>query len=143
MTAIDLNFEKYDMEYLVTQYEYMDNLYNHPESFGDERKEKLRIAFDSFDKDGSGYLDKHEVMDLLRMNVKESGIHKQPTEADVDTFFKSIDESGDQSIDFEEFRDFMLRNMAERLIVPLRDYLTAEGFNLPKYKFDFVETKPS
>jgi hypothetical protein len=33
--------------------------------------------------------------------------------------------------------------MAERLIVPLRDYLTAEGFNLPKYKFDFVETKPS
>ena len=72
-------------------------------------------------------------MDLLRMNVKESGIHKQPTEADVAAFFAGIDESGDKKIDFEEFRDFMLRNMAERLITPLRDYLVAEGFNLPSF----------
>ena len=57
MTAIDLDFEKYDMEYLVSQYEYMVNLYQYPESFGEDRKKKLKLAFDSFDKDGSGYLD--------------------------------------------------------------------------------------
>ena len=73
-------------------------------------------------------------MDLLRMNVRESGIHKQPTEADVDAFFKGIDEDGSKEIDFEEFRDFMLRNMAERLIAPLQAYLIAEGFNLPTLK---------
>ena len=76
MTEIDLDFEKYDMEYLVSQYEYMTNLYKHPESFGEDRKKKLRVAFNSFDKDGNGYLDQSEVMDLLKCNVRESGIHK-------------------------------------------------------------------
>merc|ERR1712062_107474 len=112
------------------QYEFMVELYKHPDSFGQERIEKLRIAFKSFDKDGNGVLDKDEVVDLLAMNFKEGGITKRPTAKQVEDFFKSIDDDDNYEIDFEEFKGFMLKNMAERMIKPLRTYLLAEGFNL-------------
>ena len=105
---IDTNFEKYDMEYLVMQYETMVQLFHHPESFGKERIEKMRVAFDSYDKDGNGVLDKNEIHDLLAMNFKESGVSKKPTKQDVDDFFKQIDDDGNCEIDFDEFKDFML-----------------------------------
>ena len=82
-----MDFSKYDIEYLVSQYEMMMQVYDHPESFGKERIEKMRVAFDSFDKDGNGVLDREEVTDLLRMHFKETGINKKPTNADVDEFF--------------------------------------------------------
>ena len=77
MAAVE--FEKYDMEYLVSQYEMMQEVYSHPESFGQERLIKMRTAFDSFDKDGNGVLDRTEIDDLLAMHWKETGIQKQPT----------------------------------------------------------------
>ena len=46
-----MDFGKYDMEYLVSQYEMMLQVYEHPESVGRERIEKMRVAYDSFDKD--------------------------------------------------------------------------------------------
>ena len=75
-------------------------------------------------------LDKNEVTDLLAMNFKESGVSKKPTKQDVEDFFKQIDEDGNHEIDFDEFKDFMLQNMAKKLITPLRAYLIAEGFHL-------------
>ena len=32
-----MDFAQYDMEYLVSQYEMMKQVYKHPESFGKER----------------------------------------------------------------------------------------------------------
>ena len=53
-------------------------VYDHPESVGRERIEKMRVAFDSFDKDGNGVLDREEITDLLKMHFKETGINKKP-----------------------------------------------------------------
>ena len=39
----------------------------------------MRLAFDSFDKDGNGSLDREEVADLLKMHFKEVGINKKPS----------------------------------------------------------------
>ena len=74
-----MDFSRYDMEYLVAQYEMMMEVYEHPESVGLERIEKMRVAFDSFDKDGNGVLDRDEVTDLLKMHFKETGMNKKPT----------------------------------------------------------------
>ena len=101
------------MEYLVSQYEMMKEVYDHPESVGKERIEKMRVAYDSFDKDGNGVLDRDEVTDLLKMHFKETGINKKPTQADVDEFFNQLDEDHNQSIDFDEFVHFMLHNMRQ------------------------------
>lgn len=127
---IDTDYHKFDMEYLAQQYEFMCELYKHPDSFGKERIEKLRIAFNSFDRDGNGVLDREEVADLLAMNFREGGVSKRPTEAEVNEFFASIDDDDNYEINFEEFKCFMLKNMVDRMIKPLRAYLLAEGFNL-------------
>ena len=108
-----MEYSQYDMEYLVSQYEMMCEVYEHPESVGRERIEKMRVAYDSFDKDGNGYLDRDEVTDLLRMHFKETGINKKPTSADVDSFFETLDEDKNESIDFDEFVHFMLHNMKQ------------------------------
>ena len=87
-----MEFSQYDLEYLVSQYEMMMQVYEHPESVGRERIEKMRVAYDSFDKDGNGVLDRDEVTDLLKMHFKETGINKKPSQADVDEFFNKLDE---------------------------------------------------
>ena len=127
-----MDFSQYDMEYLVSQYEMMMQVYEHPESVGRERIEKMRVAFDSFDKDGNGVLEREEVEDLLKMHFKETGINKKPTEKDVQEFFSKIDKESNQTINFEEFVNFMLFNMQQQLIMPLHNYLVSEGFNLPQ-----------
>jgi Ca2+-binding EF-hand superfamily protein len=107
----------------------MEQVYQHPESFGKERIEKMKVAFDSFDKDGSGDLQKDEVVDLMTVHFKEVGINKKPTNAEVDEFFKEMGDGSD-SIKFEQFKIFMLDNMKRSLIKPLADYLRSEGFHL-------------
>ena len=133
-----MDFSRYDMEYLVAQYEMMMEVYEHPESVGLERIEKMRVAFDSFDKDGNGVLDRDEVTDLLKMHFKETGMNKKPTQADVDEFFSQLDEDKNEEIEFEEFVYFMMHNMKNQLIMPLHKFLVSEGFNLPQ-----LETKYS
>jgi len=130
MSLIDTDYHKFDMEYLAQQYEFMVELCHHPDSFGKERIDKLRLAFKSFDRDGNGVLDREEVADLLAMNFRESGVSKRPSKKEIDDFFASIDDDDNYEINFEEFKVFMLKNMAERMIKPLRAYLLAEGFNL-------------
>jgi len=138
-----MEFNQYDMEYLVSQYESMLQVYEHPESVGRERIEKMRVAYDSFDKDGNGVLDRAEVWDLLKMHFKETGMNKKPTQADVDELFNRLDEDRNETIDFDEFVHFMLYNMGQRLIMPLHSYLRTEGFNLPtiETKFSWDKSK--
>ena len=132
-----MDFEKYDMEYIVSQYEMMEEVYSHPESFGKERIAKMKVAFDSFDKDGNGVLDRDEVVDLLKMHFKEHGINKQPSKHDVEHFFDKLDEDKNDSIDFEEFKIFLIQNMKQQLMKPLSDYLMHQGFNLKEDEAEF------
>ena len=132
-----MDFDKYDIEYLVSQYEMMEEVYSHPESFGKERIAKMKVAFDSFDKDGNGVLDRDEVGDLLKMHFKEHGINKQPTKADVDQFFDKLDEDKNDTIDFDEFKIFLIQNMKQQLVKPLAEYLKSQGFNLEEDEMEF------
>jgi Ca2+-binding EF-hand superfamily protein len=65
--------------YLVSQYEMMQEVYSHPDAFGKERLLKIRTAFESYDKDGSGTLDRNEIQDLVRLHWRELGNVKEPT----------------------------------------------------------------
>ena len=104
-------YEKYDMEYLVSQYEMMQEVYSYPDAFGKERLLKLHAAFDSFDMDGNGYLEKNEIQDLLVKHWHESGITKQPSQKDLDEFWTMLDLDGNGKVEFEEFKVFMLKIM--------------------------------
>ena len=89
----------------------LEQVYQHPDSLGKERIEKMKLAFDSFDKDGNGYLDREEAADLLKMHFKDIGINKQPTLEEIDEFFDKLDADKSNTIEFSEFKIFMLSNV--------------------------------
>lgn len=67
------------------------------------RDDYLKTAFDMFDKDGSGKIDKDELMQLLQGQDMENMVPKDQLLA----YVKEVDENGDGEIDFDEFRLMM------------------------------------
>lgn len=63
------------------------------------RDDYLRTAFDMFDKDGSGKIDKTELISLLNGDGLSNNVPREQLEA----YIKEVDANGDGEIDFEEF----------------------------------------
>lgn len=59
--------------------------------------DELRVVFNSFDTDGSGFLDKNELKNAFS-NFK-GGL----TDAEVDALMADADANGDGKVSFEEF----------------------------------------
>ena len=105
----------------------MKVIYEDDSAMGKEKMVIMKKAFKSYDKDGNGVLDRHEIVDLLSNHFKEQGIKKKPTKADVEDFFGSLDEDHSGEIDFDEFKHFLIENMKRKLLEPLEEYLKAKG----------------
>jgi calcium-dependent protein kinase len=67
------------------------------------KEEYLKVAFDMFDKDGSGSIDNMEVVDLLNGEELKGLASKEA----IAKALKEIDANGDGEIDFEEFKAMM------------------------------------
>lgn len=67
------------------------------------RDDYLRTAFDMFDKDGSGKIDKHELMGILSSDDIKGHVPKEQ----LFKYLDEIDQNGDGEIDFEEFQEMM------------------------------------
>lgn len=65
--------------------------------------EKLRAAFNYFDRDGCGHLKVSEIKEVL-------GIGKKTTDKVWEDIIREIDINGDGEIEFDEFRK-MMRNL--------------------------------
>lgn len=61
----------------------MKSIYEDDTAIGKEKMDIMKKAFKSYDKDGNGVLDRHEIVDLLQNHFKEQGIKKKPTYEDV------------------------------------------------------------
>lgn len=68
-------------------------------------------AFKTFDVDGSGNIDKYELMKLLGIDTALGAVGDvmqiQATEDEVDLIMKEVDLNGDGKIDFDEFLQMM------------------------------------
>jgi len=62
-------------------------------------------AFNAFDKDGGGSIDKEELHELFR------SLGQQPTEEELDNMIRCADTDGNGTIDFEEFATLMAHMM--------------------------------
>lgn len=69
------------------------------------RDDYLRTAFDMFDKDGSGKIDKNELMTILVGEDIEGHVGKDQ----LLTYLEEIDQNGDGEIDFQEFQEMMAK----------------------------------
>ena len=74
----------------------------------------LKKAFDKMDTDGSGELDRDELMQLMQIMEPRRGI----TNDELDEAMTEIDTGGDGLVDFEEFATYWERNMNEGGCVP-------------------------
>ena len=83
----------------------------------------MRKAFQSYDREGKGALNRNEVAELLANHFREQGIKKKPEKKDIDEFFNKLDDDHSGIIEFEEFKEFMIDTMHKNLMGPLREYL--------------------
>ncbi len=67
----------------------------------DDELRRLRLAFDNFDKDGSGQLDKEE----FRKAMIDSGF--MPYHYEVEELFKDADDDSSGLVDFDEYCTFV------------------------------------
>ena len=135
------DYHKYDLEFLVQQYESINAMYDNPELLGETHVKTMKAAFESYDKDGNGTLDKKEVFDLLQNHYKETGQKKNVKQEDVDQFFEELDDDDGGDIGFDEFKMFLVFNMKKRLLEPLHDYFSENGLHLEPLKIKKIEEK--
>ena len=62
-----------------------------------------KAAFDSVDEDGSGYLEKPEMMKVMGQVAGDVGC-EPPSEQQVEEVMKELDQNQDGKISFEEFK---------------------------------------
>jgi Ca2+-binding EF-hand superfamily protein len=72
-----------------------------PKEIDPAQEAELRAAFELFDKDGSGSIDKSELKEVLL------SLGQDLSESDLQTMYVQMDPSGDGVIDFDEFCDVM------------------------------------
>ena len=125
-----MNFEQYDTAYLIDQFKKMSKMYENEECIAKDKIAKMKKAFQSYDKDGNGVLDRKEIRGLLQLHFKEEGIKRKPTKDDVDQFFDSIDDDKSGTIEFTEFKKFLIENMKHQLLTPLAKHLESQGIDV-------------
>mmetsp|Transcript_18437 Transcript_18437/g.35231 ORF Transcript_18437/g.35231 Transcript_18437/m.35231 type:complete len:167 (-) Transcript_18437:124-624(-) len=73
-----------------------------------EQKQEIREAFDLFDTDGSGSIDKNE----LKVAMRALGF--EPKKEEIAKMIQDIDKDNSGEIDFPEFLEMMTAKMGER-----------------------------
>ena len=126
----EVDLTKIDLEYLVTQYEILHEMYASPEAVGREKMAKIRKIFDLVDADGSGTIDSEEAMKMALTHWSTLGFTKKPTVEEVLEFFKEMDSDGSNSVTYEEFTLYLMNMMKMKYVKPLTDYFQSLGLRV-------------
>ena len=72
------------------------------------------MAFDAVDLDGSGFLEKNELSDVMRNVASEMKV-KPPTDGDIDAVLKELDEDYDERVSKDEFLSLIVQVLKKML----------------------------
>lgn len=72
------------------------------------------LAFDAVDLDGSGFLEKNELSDVMRNVASEMKV-KPPTDGDIDAVLKELDEDYDERVSKDEFLSLIVQVLKKML----------------------------
>ena len=77
--------------------------------FNPSQLDKLvQVAMRTVDADGSGSVDKQELGNIMRQVALDVG-DDIPNNEDIDEVFKEFDKDQDQKINFDEFKEIIVR----------------------------------
>lgn len=93
----------------------------------------MKNAFSDFDKDGSGALDKEEILLFLKKFFKDIGIPRTPEKKDIDEFFARLAKRKEKVVGFDSFKEFMCDK--------IREYGSLEILSAGKYLTDAQNNK--
>ncbi|TNV72857.1 hypothetical protein FGO68_gene12414 [Halteria grandinella] len=82
------------------------------------QQDKIKIvsdlAFDAVDLDGSNFLEKAELSEVMRQVAHEMKV-KPPTDGDIDAVLKELDENTDDKVSKEEFLALIVQVLRKML----------------------------
>lgn len=77
--------------------------------FNPSQLDKLvQVAMKTVDSDGSGSIEKGELGNIMRQVAMDVG-DDEPAEGDVDEVFKEFDKDQDGKINYDEFKEIIVR----------------------------------
>ena len=127
---IEHEFDKYDMDFLVDQYQLLLQIYSDEGQLSRERLLKMKKIFGIFDFDHQGGIDREEFKALVQKCWPQLGYQKKPSEEEIQRLFEQMDTNSGGEVTFDEFSRFMLAVLRKTYITPLKNYLQAEGLRL-------------
>ena len=90
----------------------------------------MKTIFGLFDESKTGCIDREECRKLVQKSYVSIGYSKRPTDDEAYIIFDQIDSDRSGKVSIDEFYMFMLGIMQRLYVMPLREYLINEGFNL-------------
>ena len=72
------------------------------------------LAFDAVDLDGSGFLEKEELAEVMRNVAYEMKV-KPPTDGDIDAVLRELDENYDEKVSKDEFVQLIIQVLKKML----------------------------
>lgn len=84
-----------------------------PEAVDDELSSAVRL-FNTYDRNKSGYLEEHEIPQILIDTYEAMGLSYNPTEEDVRNYINMMDYDGDGRISRYEYEIFLLKALEQR-----------------------------
>lgn len=124
------DLSKLDLEYLVQQYELLQELYASPESLGKEKMDKIRKIFALFDNDGNGHISADEAIEMALKHWQTLGFNKKPSVEEALELFRDMDTDSNNQITFEEFTIYLIKVMKMKYIKPLTEYFVSLGLKV-------------
>jgi len=72
------------------------------------------LAFDAIDVDGSGFIEKDELSEVMRDVAQDMKV-KPPTDNDIDAVLRELDEDYDEKVSKDEFVQLIIQVMRKML----------------------------
>lgn len=79
---------------------------------GESTEDKLRLAFNAYDFDHNGFIDKNEMAQLVRISGSSKGFKLSDQEVinAVEKIFQTVDQNGDGNLSYTEFKEAVLNS---------------------------------
>lgn len=106
-----LDFDRYDLDFLVDQYELLKGLYVQEKTLNKVCLLKMQKIFGIYDVDASGDIDEDECRTMLQKCYGAVGYRSVPSNEECSRVFQLMDTDDSKTVTFQEFCVYLVTVM--------------------------------